>query len=165
MAQVKRWFLSLRDRGWLVHSVRTAVGASVSMVAARLFTMPQPYWAAVTTIVVMQSTLGAAWDVSKRRLVGTALGAAAGGIISTLFQPSLIIYGMTLFALGIICATVGWDVSAYRFAGITLTIVTLISHAQDPAYVIAMHRFAEVSIGILVALALTALWPAKDVSK
>ncbi len=40
----------------------------------------------------------------------------------------------------------------------TLAIVLLIPRAE-PAWMIAFHRFAEVSIGIAVALLLATLWP------
>ena len=63
------------DQKEVLHSIRTAVG---SLLIARFCRLPEPYWATVTTIVIMQSTLGAAWSVSKQRFVGTALGAATG---------------------------------------------------------------------------------------
>jgi uncharacterized membrane protein YccC len=44
------------------------------------------------------------------------------------------------------------------FGGITLAIVLLIPRTA-PAGQVAFHRFAEVSIGIGVALILTVLWP------
>jgi uncharacterized membrane protein YgaE (UPF0421/DUF939 family) len=127
--------------------------------------MPEPYWAAVTTIVAMQSTLGASWDVSKSRILGTALGAAAGGIAASCFQSSTIVVAAVVFVLGIVCATLRLDISAYRFAGVTLVIVVLVSRGKAPAYTIAFHRFVEVCIGILVALALSAVWPAPDVGR
>jgi uncharacterized membrane protein YccC len=48
--------------------------------------------------------------------------------------------------------------SAFRYAGITLTIVLLIAHTQ-PAWIIAVHRFIEISLGIAVGLLLTVIWP------
>lgn len=42
-------------------------------------------------------------------------------------------------------------------AGITLTIVLLVVRIEAP-WIIAIHRFLEISIGIAVALILTALW-------
>jgi uncharacterized membrane protein YccC len=45
--------------------------------------MPESYWAAVSTIIVTQSTLGAAWAASRTRFVGTALGAALGGLLAS----------------------------------------------------------------------------------
>ena len=51
--------------------------------------------------------------------------------------------------------------SAFRFAGITLAIIMLIPRAMS-VLVAAVHRFTEVSVGIAVGLALTALWPEPD---
>jgi len=64
-----------------VHAVRTAIAAVASLLIARLFRLPEAYWAAIATMMVMQSTLGAAWTISKDRLAGTALGAAAGALL------------------------------------------------------------------------------------
>jgi uncharacterized membrane protein YgaE (UPF0421/DUF939 family) len=48
--------------------------------------------------------------------------------------------------------------TAYRFAAITLSIVLLIAHTRPP-WIVALHRFVEVSLGIAVALLVTVLWP------
>jgi uncharacterized membrane protein YgaE (UPF0421/DUF939 family) len=47
--------------------------------------------------------------------------------------------------------------AAYRFAGITLTIVLLSRH-EGPPWIVASHRFVEVSLGIAVALLMARLW-------
>jgi len=44
------------------------------------------------------------------------------------------------------------------FGGGAFTIVLLISHTEPPWHV-ALQRFAEVSIGIAIALVLTVVWP------
>ena len=77
-------FSPAATRYWLSHAARTALAAVASLIVARLCRMPEAYWAPITTIIVMQSTLGAAWDASKQRLIGTALGAAAGAIYGEL---------------------------------------------------------------------------------
>jgi uncharacterized membrane protein YccC len=48
--------------------------------------------------------------------------------------------------------------TAYRYAGVTLGIIVLIPRS-NAAWIVALHRFVEVSVGILVALAVTAVWP------
>jgi uncharacterized membrane protein YccC len=123
--------------------------------------MPEAYWAAITTLIVMQSTLGAAWEASKPRFIGTALGASLAGLLATYVEPGVIVFGAAIFGLGLICAVLRLDQSAYRFAGITLAIVILVTRGQAP-WIIAVHRFAEVSLGIGVALALTYLWPGHE---
>lgn len=160
---LKQTLVAVYQSGWLVHSLRTALATTLSLILARLFSMPEPYWAAVTTLVVMQSTLGASWDVSRRRIIGTAIGSLLGGLMATYLHMNLILFTAGLFVLGLACGLAGLDSAAYRFAGVAFAIVTVITRGGKlPAYIIAFHRFAEVTIGIAVALALSALWPEHD---
>lgn len=151
----------------LQHSARTAVAAVVSLAAARLFRLPEAYWAAVTTLIVMQSTLGAAVMVSGRRLIGTILGAGLGALFATFFGANLVAFGAGIFALGILCTWVSTlhpklpdylERSTYRFGGIAFIIVMLVTRYNSP-WVAALHRIAEISIGILAGLVMTLLWP------
>jgi uncharacterized membrane protein YccC len=59
--------------------------------------------------------------------------------------------------LGLICALM-LGRNAFRYAGITLAIVMLVAR-PEPAWMIAIHRFLEISVGIAVGLLLTAVWP------
>jgi uncharacterized membrane protein YccC len=145
----------------VVHSVRTALAAVVSVLVARLVWLPETYWAAVTTLVITQSSLGAALAVSWQRLIGTVLGTAVGAIVASYFAPNMLVFGITVFILGLLCAAVHSHRSAYRFAGVTLAIVLLVPRTA-PAWKVAFHRFAEVSIGIGVALILAVLWPERE---
>lgn len=153
----RRWNLSLI----LASSARTAIAAAasllVSMWVARLSGLPEAYWSAILTLVIMQSTLGAAWKISVERFIGTILGALSGGLLARYFQPTWMVFAIGIFFLGIVCALLRLQ-NAYRFAGITLAIVILVPHTH-PAWVVALHRFSEVSIGIIVGLVITAIWP------
>jgi uncharacterized membrane protein YgaE (UPF0421/DUF939 family) len=84
----------------VVHSARTAVAAVASVLVARSFRLPETYWAPITTLVITQSSLGAAFTVSWQRLVGTALGAAVAALVGSLFGSSLLVFAATIFVLG-----------------------------------------------------------------
>jgi uncharacterized membrane protein YgaE (UPF0421/DUF939 family) len=148
---------SLFRRGAWEHSVRTAVAALLSLVVARLLGLPQPYWAPISTLVVTQSTLGAAWNISRQRFLGTAVGSASGAFLTPFLGSGAVVFASSILGLGIVCAGLRLDRSAYRFAAITLAIVMLASGAEA-AWIVAMDRFVEVSVGIAIALALTAVW-------
>jgi uncharacterized membrane protein YccC len=60
--------------------------------------------------------------------------------------------------LGLLSSPFRLEKAAYRYASITLTIIVLIPQAATPG-IVALHRFIEVSVGIIVALAISALWP------
>jgi uncharacterized membrane protein YccC len=148
-----------------VHSARTALAAVASLLVARIFRLPEAYWAPTITLVIAQSALGAALKDSWQRFVGTALGATLGAIaaVASQFKPHVLVFVSCVFMLGLLCAVTRSDRSAYRMGGITLTIVLLVPRA-GPAWQIALHRFAEVSIGIGVALIFAWIWPEKEVT-
>jgi uncharacterized membrane protein YgaE (UPF0421/DUF939 family) len=110
------------------------------------------------TLVVMQSTLGATLLISVERIAATALGALAGALLATYFTQNPFVFTAAVFVLGLLSAAFRMEKSAYRYASITLAIIVLIPRT-NAAWIVALHRFFEVSVGIIVALALAALWP------
>lgn len=145
----------------VVHAVRTTAVAIASLLVARLCRLPESYWAPITALVITQSSLGAALKVSRQRLIGTVLGAGLGALAATWFGMHLLVFTVCIFLLGLLCAITRSGNSAYRFGGVTLAIMLLIPRT-GPAWTIALHRFAEVSLGILVALAFAYVWPEPD---
>jgi uncharacterized membrane protein YgaE (UPF0421/DUF939 family) len=141
-----------------LHSLRTAVAALTSLLIARLCRLPEAYWASISTLIVMQSTLGAALPISAQRFAGTAMGVVVGGLAAVYFRENALVFGIAVFLLGILCTVFRVERSAYRYASVAVAIVMLVPRANS-AWVIAIHRFVEVSIGIAVGLVLTALWP------
>jgi uncharacterized membrane protein YccC len=159
---MKLWKWEPENLPSVIHSIRTALAATVSLVVARLFGLAEAYWAAIATLVVMQSTLGATLLISIERIAATALGALAGALVASYFPGNLLVFAAAVFALGLLCAGFRMEKTAYRYAGVTLAIIVLIprSHA---AWIVAHHRFFEVSVGILVALAVVAVGPEHQV--
>lgn len=158
---MKLWKSEPENLPSVVHSIRTAVAATVSLALARLFGLPEAYWAAIATLVVMQSTLAATLLISIERIAATALGAVIGALVASYFAGNLLLFAVMVFVLGLLCAGFRMEKTAYRYAGVTLAIIVLIPRA-NPAWIVALHRFVEVSVGILVALAVTAVWPERQ---
>src|SRR5271157_1315823 len=124
--QLRKLIIATENPSSITHSARTAVAAVISLLVAHLFRLPEAYWAAITTLIVMQSTLGAALPISAQRLAGTAVGAAAGALAGTYFPGNVLLFGIGVFAIGALCAAFRVERSAYRYAGIALAIIMLI---------------------------------------
>ena len=140
----------------VMDSARTAVAAVTAMLLARLLKLPEYYWAPISTIVLVQSTIPPR-TLGWQRFVGTALGAVLGAAIATFFRPNAWVYAVGM----ILCGLLAWLLrvgGAYRFAAITLSIILLIPRARAP-WITGWHRFLEVSLGIAVALIVTTIWP------
>jgi uncharacterized membrane protein YccC len=73
---MKLWAWDEKNLPSMTHAIRTAVAATASVIIARLVQIPEAYWAAIATLVVMQSTLGATLTLSIERIVATAVGAS-----------------------------------------------------------------------------------------
>src|SRR5580704_18945748 len=145
----------------LLDAVRTTVAAVLAMLLARLLKLPEFYWAPISAIVIIQSTIDPK-TLAWQRFAGTALGAAMGALIGTVLPASPAntwVYAGAILLDGVLCALLRFR-GAYRFAAITLSIILPISH-QSPAWVVSWHRFVEVSLGIAVALIVAALWPSR----
>jgi uncharacterized membrane protein YgaE (UPF0421/DUF939 family) len=140
----------------VLDALRTTVAAVISMLLARTLKLPEYYWAPISAIVIIQSTIDPR-SLAWQRFAGTALGAALAALIATFLPTNALVYAVAIFLCGVLCALLRFH-GAYRFAAITLSIILLIAH-QRPAWIVASHRFAEVSLGIAVALALAEVWP------
>ena len=105
----------------------------------------------------MQSPLSSTVPLAIQRIVASALGASLGIIESTYFGANLVAFALTVFVLGLLSMAFRLERVGYSYAGMTLAIIVLIPRPEAP-WIAAVHRFAEVSLGILVALAVVAVW-------
>jgi uncharacterized membrane protein YccC len=155
---MKLWNWQRQNLPSTQHALRTALAATISAIVARLIQMPEAYWAAIATLVVMQSTLEATLTISIERIIATALGAFVGAIEANFFKGNLVVFPVTVFLLGLLSIAFRLEKTAYRYASVTLAIIVLIPRTATP-WAVALHRFIEVSVGITVALAVVAFWP------
>ena len=96
------------------------------------------------------NVLGGDYNPGRHAVIagcGAHCFSAVGAMVATYFGLHALAFGTSVFILGLVCALGQSDRSAYRFGGITLAIVMLVPRT-GPAWQIAFHRFAEVSIGI-----------------
>jgi uncharacterized membrane protein YccC len=154
---MKVWAWDKKNLPSITRAIRTAVAATALVIIARLVQMPEAYWAAITTLVV-QATLGATLTLLLNRIVATAVGASIGAFEINYFGANLVAFALAIILIGLLSIAFRLEKTAYHYASITLSIIVLIPRSA-PAWTIALHRFVEVSVGIIVALAIVALWP------
>jgi len=71
------------------------------------------------------------------------------------------IVALAIVFVGLLSVAFRLEKTAYRYASITLAIVVLIPRSNPP-WNVALHRFIEVSVGIIVALLVVAVWPERS---
>src|SRR6202795_1814096 len=97
--QFNRFIVARKNPPSLVLAARTAVAAVVSYLIARLFRLPEAYWAPISTVIGMGSTLGAALPVSVQHVAGTAIGAAVGAVTATYLHGSVWTFGIAVLLI------------------------------------------------------------------
>jgi len=74
-AQFGEWVIAKDHLPSIAYVVLSAFAAVVSYLIARLFHLPEAYWAPMSTLIVMKLTLSAALPIAVQYVVGTALQA------------------------------------------------------------------------------------------
>ena len=139
-------------------ALKTAIAGLVSLYATSLFHLPQGYWAAITALIVMQSNVGATLAASRTRLAGTAVGAVVGGVFMALAGANMLGFALAVAIAFYVCDLLRLAESQ-RLATVTVAIIMLIP-ATSSAWIVALHRFAEVGLGIVIALLVSlTVWP------
>ncbi len=154
--------LNAAKRFGLRHALRTAVAAVCTQLVVTALNLPQGYWAVVTAVIVMQANLGGSIKAAWTRLAGTAAGALFGALAAHIGGPSLPALGAAVLATLAFCTGVRPLRESSRVGAITVVIVILAGHPGVPAFVTGFDRFLEIAVGIVTALAVSALvWPSR----
>jgi uncharacterized membrane protein YgaE (UPF0421/DUF939 family) len=142
----------------IVHPARMGIVAVLAFLAAKGLGLPEVYWASIAALIVVQASSDAYLATSWLLLAGTALGVCLGALLTEFIGPGVIIFALGLVGVGLLSATLRLDRRANHFAAVAFVIVMLAGPASH-AWYRALHRFAEFSTGIVIALLLNLLWP------
>jgi uncharacterized membrane protein YgaE (UPF0421/DUF939 family) len=141
-------------------AIKTGIAGIACVYAAKALKLPEGYWAAISAVIIMQSNVGATLGISWNRLVGTAIGAIVSGIAYSFGGTNVLVFGLAVTIAILLCDALGF-VESQRFAAVTVAIVMLISRIA-PAWMVAVYRFVEVSLGIVTGTLVTVLiWPSR----
>lgn len=144
------------DRLSLQQGIRTALAAALSYWITSRLRLPGGYWAAISSIVVMQSEVGATVAASRDRLAGTAMGAVVGLLTALVWHHSILVFALAILVVMMLCAALNYK-NAGRLGGVTVAIIVLIPY-PGPLWQIALQRFLEVSLGIVISLLVAVAW-------
>jgi len=135
------------------------VAGLAAFLLGHLLGLPQAYWAVLTAVIVMQANVGASFEATLDRLIGTLGGAVWGVAVATVMPHA----GLAALALALTVtlapmALVGAFRPTYRVASITAIIVLLSARTQQVgALTSAVDRVLDIGLGGVVALAVALL--------
>lgn len=151
-----------RSRAPLRFGLRATVAAVLAWLAADLLGLTQGYWAVLTAILVLQTTIGASLEAGLWRLLGTLLGGGVGflGALAVLYGWLGEAWAVALAVL--LLAPLASSRQAFRIAPVTAIVVMLSDPSHAHALEAATHRVFNIGIGSVIALAVALLvFPAR----
>lgn len=149
------WWRRKKIGNSAIGAFKTSVAAVLCIWLGTLFRLEHGYWAAVSAIVVMASESAVTLLSCRDRVIGTAIGALVGWGTFYVWHGHYLLYGLAVLVCLLACSTLEFE-KAGRLAAVTLTIILLIKIDGGPGRA-ALARFLEVSLGVVVALAVTHL--------
>jgi uncharacterized membrane protein YccC len=143
--------------------VRVTVAASVAFALYHAFDLPQGYWAVFTTVIVVQTSIGATVNLALERLIGTLFGALVGGLAVWLRPQTPLGLGIALFVAVFLTAFGAAGRSKLKVAPVTAVIMLLSPTAGHLGPLeTAVLRVVEISLGSVIGVAATLLiFPAR----
>ncbi len=141
----------------LILALKMGIAGVASIFIANLLKLPQGYWAAFSAFVVIGTDMRTTLKASADRLLGTAIGAILGGVFAYFWGGHLLLFGLAVALTVLICEVLKLGPS-YRLACVTVALVMLIGKSGSP-WSMALHRFLEVALGIVVGVIISALPP------
>ena len=158
------------SRSALIFSLHTTTAALLALVIAQMLDLHHPWWAAMTVWLVAQPTRGLLIERIGARLIGTVVGAMAGGLLLTVFFDQQHWLMLVLAAWIAACAGYGNLFRHFRnygfvLAGYTAAIVALFG-IQDPVLDVdlALGRIYCTVIGVLASACFSWTFTGKSAS-
>jgi uncharacterized membrane protein YgaE (UPF0421/DUF939 family) len=115
--------------------------------------LQESYWAPIAAVVVLYPETEATRKASTDRFLGTLIGSLVGWASATYWHQNVFLYGVAILLAVAVCYFLGLD-SASRLCAVAVTVITIVPRSA-PAYLVAFHRFIEVSYGVACAVAYT----------
>lgn len=134
-----------------MRNIKTAIAVFLCVLISFALKLEYPFYAAIATVIAMESSITSSYAAGKNRTMGTLVGAAFGGLFAFI-QP----HNAYLAALGIVCVIavcnlLRWNKSV-SIACIVFLAIMLNLRAGEPAFAYALHRVLDTLLGIGVAV-------------
>jgi uncharacterized membrane protein YccC len=138
-------------------AVRVAAAAVLAFALAKLLGFPHGYWAVITAIIVMQTSVGGSLKASVDQLLGAMAGALYGAAIAVIVPHATTTGLAAAMAIAIApLALLGAIKPNFKAAPITAFLVLVPISGQEVAPLdFAIDRILEISIGGLAGMAIS----------
>lgn len=132
-----------------LRTLKTAIAVTLGVVIAQLLGLQYPFYVGMTAIIAMERTLQRSVYMGKIRVVGSAVGAATGAVMSYLHRGSPLLIFLGILLVIVICNKLKLQ-PAVAISGITfLWIMVHVGDASPLFY--GAHRVFDSFVGASVS--------------
>ena len=162
-------FLSNLDINRLIHGGKTIIACLIGFLVSGLLHFHTNQWVIITILVVMcaQSRIGALLQKSYMRFLGTLMGAVIAIMTLKLFGdyslPVITALCISAFLFSYLATGTGAISEAGTIGAVTVAIILI---GQQPTLELAVLRFLEIALGIVIAFLVSRfIWPIHSKSR
>jgi uncharacterized membrane protein YgaE (UPF0421/DUF939 family) len=144
-------FMRLELKRIGARNIKTAIAVVLSILISKLFKMEYPFYAAIASIISMQSSVINSISAGKSRMLGTMIGALVGFLCALIDPGNLILVGAGIIIVIYLCNLLNWKDSA-SIACVVFCVIMLNLKESDP-FLYSINRIIDTFVGIMVAVA------------
>lgn len=142
------------DLEHFIHSVKTVIACLLGLMLSRTVGLPADQWVVITIIVVMcaQIYVGSVMQKAYLRFLGTLIGCLFAAFTLLFLGDTPLALATAISLSSFIFSYLATKYENFTYAG-TLGAVTtaIIMLGQHPTLIVALERFLEISLGVLIA--------------
>lgn len=133
-----------------MRNIKTAISVSICVALAHVFNREYIFYAAIASVIAMQSSVTDSFKAGKNRMLGTIVGAVIGFVCAFISPNNIILCGVGIIILIFICNSLGWNKSI-TISCIVFLAIMLNLNGRTP-FMYSINRIIDTFIGITVAV-------------
>lgn len=138
-----------------MRNVKTAIAVCASILISRGLSMEYPFYAAIASVIAMQSSVEGSFKAGKNRMLGTFIGALVGFICASIKPGNIFLVGIGVICVIYLCNLFNWEKSS-SIGCIVFCVIMINLKGNNPLFY-SINRLLDTFLGITVAVAVNYL--------
>jgi uncharacterized membrane protein YgaE (UPF0421/DUF939 family) len=133
-----------------MRNIKTAIAVVISILISRGLNMEYPFYAAIASIISMQSSVENSFKAGRNRMLGTIVGAFVGYLCALISPGNPFLTGIGIVCVIYFCNLFNWKESS-SIAGVVFCVIMLNLKGNSPI-LYSINRIIDTFVGIIVAI-------------
>ena len=131
-----------------MRTIKTAFAVSLTIFISNILKLKSPFFAGISAIIAMQTSVSQSLRAGKDRMYGTILGALVALIFSLFHLENTFFIGIAIVIIIYICNLFGWEKTIQLSTMVFLSIILNYDEGSRVSY--ALHRTLDTFIGLII---------------